>query len=178
MGDEEETHVRQAKLTPGPPAGVRGTDSSPAGEIERVVFTLRPTFLFIGVGYMATALCSILLVMLLAYAGLGAGPSLLLALLPLFLPAYCHLRRNVVRYTLTDSQVEIDRGFFLRTTRHIPLRNIQDVTVSASLFKRLAGIGDVIIENASEGGGLTLLHNIHRPRRYADLLLRELRRRP
>ena len=82
----------------------------------------------------------------------------------------------MVRYTVTDAKIEIDRGLISRTTRNIPLRKIQDVTVSASIFQRILGFGDVVVDNASEVGGTTILHNINNPRQHADLLLRELRR--
>ena len=95
----------------------------------------------------------------------------------LLIPAYYHIRRNTVRYTLTDAKMEIDKGLIARTTRNIPLSKIQDVTVKASIPQRLLGFGDLIVDNASEEGGTTVLHNISKPRHYADLLLRELRRR-
>ena len=82
----------------------------------------------------------------------------------------------MIRYTLTDSKIEIDYGLIARTTRNIPLGKIQDVTVSASIPQRMLGFGDVVVDNASEIGGSTILHNINNPRHYADLLLRELRR--
>jgi len=94
----------------------------------------------------------------------------------LLIPAYYHARRMMVRYTLTDSKLEIDEGFISQTTRNIPLRNIQDVTVSATIPQRLLGFGDIIIDNASEVGGSTQMRNVPDPRRHADLLLRELRR--
>jgi uncharacterized membrane protein YdbT with pleckstrin-like domain len=83
----------------------------------------------------------------------------------------------MVRYTLTDSKIEIDYGLIARTTRNIPLVKIQDVTVSASIFQRLLGFGDVVVDNASEIGGTTILHNINNPRQYSDLILREMRDR-
>ena len=39
----------------------------------------------------------------------------------LLIPAYYHLKRNMIRYTLTDSKMEIDYGLIARTTRNIPL---------------------------------------------------------
>ena len=102
--------------------------------------------------------------------------SLPLALGLLLIPAYYHLKRNTVSYTLTDSKVTIDQGLIARTTRNIPLRNIQDVTVSATIPQRVLGFGNLIIDNASEQGGTTILRNIDDPRHHADLLLRELRR--
>ena len=122
------------------------------------------------------ALAAIALVILLALIPAPIYISVPLGLSFLLVPAYYHLRRNMVRYTLTDSKIELDTGLIARTTRNIPLSKIQDVTVSASIPQRMLGFGDVIIDNASELGGTTLLHNISNPRHYADLLLRELRR--
>ncbi len=146
-------------------------------DLEHVVFTVRPTLIFIKVGYLLAATAAIGLVVLLALTQIvPAYISIPLALALFLIPAYYHLRRNMIRYTLTDSKVEIDTGLIARTTRNIPLTKIQDVTVSASIPQRLFGFGDLLIDNASEVGGTTILHNINHPRRHADLLLRELRR--
>jgi hypothetical protein len=48
------------------------------------------------------------------------------------------------------------------------------VTVSATAFQRILGFGDIVIDNASESGGKAVLKNIGRPRKYADLLLRQM----
>jgi membrane protein YdbS with pleckstrin-like domain len=158
-----------------PRAVVRpGQDES--NEIERTIFTTRPTLLFVKVGYGLAVLGAILLVILLALTPVPWWVSVPLGLALLLIPAYYHIKRNTVRYTLTDSKIEIDQGFISRTTRNIPLRNIQDVTVSASIPQRILGFGNLIIDNTSETGGSTVLRNINDPRHYADLLLRELRR--
>jgi membrane protein YdbS with pleckstrin-like domain len=151
----------------------------PADAEEQVVFTVRPTLLFIKIGYALAALGAVALVALLAWQPWVNVPvyvSIPLALALLLIPAYKHLMRNTVRYTLTDSKIEMDRGLVSRTTRNIPLRNIQDVTVTSTIPQRLLRFGDLVIDNASETGGTTVLHNIPDPRRHADLLLRELRR--
>lgn len=151
----------------------------PAGrddDLEEIIFTVRPTLIFIKIGYALAVLGAIALVVLLAQIPAPAYISIPLALSLLLIPAWYHLKRNMIRYTLTDSKVEIDTGLIARTTRNIPLTKIQDVTVSASIPQRLLGFGDLLIDNASELGGTTVLHNISRPRRHADLLLRELRR--
>jgi len=146
-------------------------------DLEQVVFTVRPTMIFIKLGYALAVIGAIALVILLALIPVPVYISIPLALILLLIPAYYHLRRNMVRYTLTDSKIEIDTGLIARTTRNIPLTKIQDVTVSASIPQRVLGFGDLLIDNASEVGGTTVLHNISKPRHYADLLLRELRRR-
>lgn len=145
-------------------------------DLEHTIFTVRPTMIFIKAGYGLTVVAGIALVFLLASLGVSATISIPIALALLFLPAYYHIRRNMVRYTVTDSKLQIDTGLIARTTRNIPLSKVQDVTVSASIPQRLLGFGDIIVDNASEIGGSTVMHNINSPRHYADLLLRELRR--
>lgn len=152
-------------------------------DIEPVIFRVRPTLLFIKLGYALAALGGLLLIALLTFLGTRWGffnvpfyVSIPLALALLLVPAYRHVKRNMLRYTLTDSKIEIDEGFISQTTRNIPLRNIQDVTVKTSILQRLLRFGNVVVDNASEEGGVTVLRDIPDPRRHADLLLRELRR--
>jgi membrane protein YdbS with pleckstrin-like domain len=150
--------------------------SGQSEDLEQTIFTVRPTLIFIKLGYALAVIGAIGLVFLLALIPIPAYISIPLAMALLLIPAFYHLRRNMVRYTLTDSKIEIDTGLIARTTRNIPLSKIQDVTVSARIPQRILGFGDIIIDNASELGGTTVLHNISNPRHYADLLLRELRR--
>ncbi len=169
--DLEETRIaRQAASTP-----ARYDDD----DVENVIFSARPTMLFIKIGYGTAIVGAILLVILLSLIKIIDIPlyiSVPVGLALLLIPAYYHLKRNMVRYTLTDSKIEIDYGLIARTTRNIPLAKIQDVTVSASIPQRILGFGDVVVDNASELSGTTVLHNINNPRQYADLILRELRR--
>ena len=170
--DAEETRIARPQFS----VPARHDDD----DIESVIFTVRPTMLFIKIGYAAAIVGAILLTVLLAMVRFVEIPwyySLPVALGLLLIPAYYHLKRNMVRYTLTDSKIEIDYGLIARTTRNIPLVKIQDVTVSASIFQRLLGFGDVVVDNASEIGGTTILHNINNPRQYSDLILREMRDR-
>ena len=155
---------------------VNALDGIPDEDMERVVFSVRPTMIFIKLGYLLAVLGGIALVFLLAMFSVPAYISIPIALALLLIPAYYHIRRNMIRYTVTDAKLEIDAGLIGRTTRNIPLSKIQDVTVSASIPQRILGFGDVIIDNASDVGGTVTLHNISNPRHYADLLLRELRR--
>lgn len=151
-------------------------DAGLNSDLEHTIFTVRPTLMFIKAGYALAVLGGIALVFLLASLTVSASISIPLALALLLIPAYYHIRRNMVRYTVTDSKLQIDTGLIARTTRNIPLSKVQDVTVSASIPQRLLGFGDIIVDNASEIGGSTVMHNINSPRHYADLLLRELRR--
>lgn len=195
VAPSEETRVRTSLPprpvvpTPRPPAPVeqqrppepqRQTPAPTPDTEERVVFTVRPTLVFVKIGYVLAALLGILVVALFSlYLSQYTGAvvfSFVLAVLLLAVPVYYHLRRNLKRYTLTDSKIEIDEGLISQTTRNLPLRNIQDVTVKTTILQRLLGFGDVVIDNASEVGGATVLDNIPDPRRHMDLILRELRR--
>ena len=175
-------HCGAATRDPDETRIARTASSAPApyddDDIDGVIFTTRPTMLFIKIGYSAAVVGAILITVLLAMVRFIDIPwyvSLPVALSLLLIPAYYHLKRNMVRYTLTESKIEIDYGLIARTTRNILLPKIQDVTVSASIPQRILGFGDVVIDNASEVGGTTVLHNINNPRHYADLILRQLR---
>ena len=167
--DPEATRIARSQ----PGTALQGGQSD---DLEHAIFTVRPTLLFVKLGYAAAVLGAIIAVVLLARIDVPAVISIPLALALLLIPAYYHVKRNMIRYTVTDSKIEIDTGLIARKTRNIPLSKIQDVTVSASIPQRILGFGDVIVDNASELGGTTVLRNVNNPRHYADLLLRELRR--
>lgn len=179
VSDPEETRLAanlRTQTAPPPAITPRPEESIDAG---RTIFTTRPTMLFIKIGYLAAALGGVLLVVLLALIRFVEIPwyiSVPLAMALLLIPAYYHIKRNMIRYTLTENEIEIDQGLVARTTRNIPLSKIQDVTVSSTILQRLLGYGNVIIDNASEQGGNITLRNIQNPRQYADQLLRQLRR--
>ncbi|MDQ2936737.1 MAG: PH domain-containing protein [Acidobacteriota bacterium] len=168
--DPEATRIARAQ------SGIPAPADHAEEDLEHVIFTVRPTLIFIKLGYALAVIAAIGLVFLLALIPVPPQISIPVALALLLIPAYYHVRRNMIRYTLTDSKIEIDTGLIARTTRNIPLSKIQDVTVAASIPQRILGFGDLIVDNASELGGTTVLHNISNPRHYADLLLRQLRR--
>ncbi|NJM53493.1 MAG: PH domain-containing protein [Blastocatellia bacterium] len=148
---------------------------------EKKVFSIRPTLLFVKIGYIAAVICAFLLVVVLYYLGLAIGVdipwwlSVLAGLALLLIPAFYHLKQKTVLYTLTDSKVEIDEGFIFQNSRNVPLRSIQDVSVSSSILQRMLGFGNLVIDNASEDGGKIILKDINTPKKYADLLLKEMR---
>ena len=144
------------------------------GSIEERIFSISPTMKFVYIGYAIAVLAAFALVALLTFfvptiISVVVGAALLL------IPAYYHLRQKLVRYSLTDATIEIDRGLVARTTQNIPLRRVQDVTVSATLFQRLLGYGDITIDNASEDGARVVLDNVDSPRKYADQILKQMR---
>lgn len=153
---------------------------------ERVIFTLRPTMIFVLIRYIVAAL-----VVVAAAAVMGVlnnrnpqavnGQVAFLVILAVGLlafanPVYRHILRLREVYTMTDHKLEMRYGLIAKTVRNIPLRNIQDVTVTSSVWQRFMNLGDIEIESASESGKI-ILDDIHHPARYANMILAELRRR-
>ena len=172
---EEETRV--ATRDPGAVAAIGGAADGDLREAE--IFAISPTLMFVKAGYVLAALGALFLV---AFTGVFLSSwipvwlSVFIGLLLFLIPAYYHLKRQMVSYKLTESKLEIDEGFISRTTRSVPIRRIQDVTVSASVLQRLLGFGNLTIDNASDDGGKVVMKNINTPKLYADVLLRQMRR--
>ncbi len=148
-------------------------------EAERQIFTISPTLMFVKLGYVATAIAALLVVAAasaFAWAIVPIWAAVGFGLLLFIIPAFYHFKQKLVRYTLTETKLEIDSGFISRTTRSIPLRRIQDVTVSATVLQRLLGFGSLTIDNASDDTEKITLANINKPRDHADTLLRQMRR--
>ncbi|MEO8573361.1 MAG: PH domain-containing protein [Pyrinomonadaceae bacterium] len=170
---EEETRVAMRLSTP---KDVRRQDPNDSPQI----FSITPTVKFVYAGYIV-ALVTAFVAAVVVGSLMGLTPSgtmvvgILFVIVAMLIPAYFHLKKRLVRYTLTDTMIEIDRGLISRTTQNIPLRRIQDVTVSATVTQRMFGFGDVIIDNASEDGGKVVLNDIDAPKKYAELMLREMR---
>jgi len=176
-GTEIETRVASRKsdyIAPVAAAPVQRIDNESSQ--DTALFDIRPTLLFVKAGYIASAIGAVLLVALLAALTTSVPIiyAIIIGLLIFLVPAYFHLRQKLLRYKLTETSLEIDSGLIATNTRNIPLRRIQDVTVSATALQRLAGLGDIVIDNASEDGGKVALHHIDRPRIYADMLLKQM----
>lgn len=166
QNDEEETRVAER---------VRDLPAS-ASDGPRI-FAINPTVKFVALGYVFAVLAAFALVVLLTALVPGFVPliGVVIGMLLLLVPVYFHVQAKLVRYSLTDTTIEIDRGLVSRTTQHIPLRRVQDVTVTASIWQRMLGYGDITIDNASEDGGKVVLDNIDMPKKYADMILRQMR---
>jgi uncharacterized membrane protein YdbT with pleckstrin-like domain len=147
-----------------------------ATQAEDTVFSIGPTLLFVKAGYALAAVVAVVFVGLLtAFSPVSTWIAVLFGLLLFAAPAFFHVRQKLITYTLTRSKLEIDEGLIARRTRSVPLARIQDVTVSASVIQRLLGLGDLMIDNASEDGGKLVLANINAPRTRADELMRQMR---
>ena len=157
----------------------------PAAEMEEEpIFTLRPTMFYVIAWYIVAAVVWIASA---AATGIatskdlidgGIAPWIILGvgLAAFAIPVYKHILRRREVYTLTNHKLEMRYGIISKTVRNIPLRNIQDVTVTASVWQRFLKLGDIVIDSASESGSIHL-NEIHHPERYANIILGQLRRR-
>jgi membrane protein YdbS with pleckstrin-like domain len=152
-------------------------------EEERVMFTLRPTMIFVYLWY---ALAVIIVIAAAALMGIInrddriSGTTALYIIVGVgaaafVLPIYKHILRLREVYTMTNFKLEMRYGIIAKSVRNIPLNKIQDVTVTSSVWQRFLGLGDIVIDSASEAGKIHL-DDIHHPDRYADQILNELRR--
>lgn len=172
---EEETRIAPLRKK-----ALAETSPEDSEEHEREIFSISPTLLFVKIGYSLAVLGGLLLV---AFLGvlynvlkIPTWAAILVGLSLLLIPAFYHLKQKLVRYKLTDAKIEIDSGLISKTTRNIPLRTIQDVTVSATVPQRMLGFGNLVIENANENDGKVILKNINSPKKYADVLLKQMRK--
>lgn len=151
-------------------------------ETEREIFSISPTLTFVKIGYGLAIFAALFLVAIFSFfsqltgINIPAWFSVVAGLSLLLVPAFYHLKQKLVRYTLTDSKIEIDAGLISKTTKNVPLRTIQDVTVSTTIPQRMLGFGNLVIENAGENAGKIILQNINSPKKHADALLKQMRR--
>jgi membrane protein YdbS with pleckstrin-like domain len=171
---------RSADVVPDRLAGVGSYDE------ENIIFTVRPTLIFVLVRYIVAALITIATA---AFMGVLSSMKvqwltgsvaffviLGVGLIVFANPIYHHILRKREVYTLTNHKLEMRYGLIAKIVRNIPLRNIQDVTVTASVWQRFLNLGDIEIDSASETGKI-VLDDIHHPDRYANMILAELRQR-
>src|SRR5262245_35544253 len=140
---------------------------------EVIIFQISPTFYPAGVAYFIAIVLSILVTAAAAYIRIKLGFALALSAIFFIHPIQLHIQIKRVVYTLTTTAVEIEEGIFSQSTRNIPLRHIQDVTIRETFKERLIGIGDVLIDSAAATGKITM-DNIHDPRKHANMILDQL----
>jgi putative membrane protein len=96
-------------------------------------------------------------------------------LVVLFAPIKAHIQKMTVTLKFHDDHLTMETGLFSRTRRTVDTAKIQDVTVRQSFGQRLVGIGDVVLEDAGESGGMQM-PGIDRPRLIADEIIASSKR--
>jgi membrane protein YdbS with pleckstrin-like domain len=140
---------------------------------DQVIFSINPTFFEVLPSYLLAVALSLIATAAVAYARARLEIALIAAAIFFITPIFRHIKLKHTVYTLTGSKVEIRTGILSKSAQSIPLRHIQDVTVSETLKERLIGIGDVMIDSAALDRKMAM-NNIKNPREYADLILDQL----
>jgi membrane protein YdbS with pleckstrin-like domain len=140
---------------------------------EQVIFSITPTFFEVFPSYLLAVVLSLIATAVVALVDGNFGISLILAAIFFVVPVVRHIRLKHTVYTLTTSKIEVRSGILSKAAQSVPLRHIQDVTVSETLKERLIGIGDVLIDSAALDKKMAM-DNIRNPRKYADLIMDQL----
>jgi uncharacterized membrane protein YdbT with pleckstrin-like domain len=62
------------------------------------------------------------------------------------------------RFVLTTDRIITRRGIVAKSSKEIPLERINDISFSQSVFERMVGAGDLLIESAGERGQERISH--------------------
>jgi len=84
-------------------------------------------------------------------------------------------QKMTVTLKFHDDHLTMETGLFSRTWRTVDTAKIQDVTVRQSFGQRLVGVGDLVLEDAGESGGMQM-PGIDRPRQIADEIIASSKR--
>jgi membrane protein YdbS with pleckstrin-like domain len=128
-------------------------------EDEELIYDLRPHWLTLVVPVLLTVVVAV--VVLAAWVVMPAGDLQQPARLAVSLLGVAVLLATVVgrvarwattHFVLTTERLIFRSGLVAKFGREIPLERINDVTFSQSLFERLIGAGDLLLESAGEHG--------------------------
>lgn len=123
-------------------------------DAEEIILDLRPHWFFL-VGPGAALVAALALAIWVSAAGISQFvlfPTLALALVALvfFLKRYSEW--VTTDFVLTSDRLIFRKGVLSRQGREIPLERLNDVSYHQSLFQRLLGAGDLLVESGGERG--------------------------
>ena len=106
-------------------------------------------------------------------------PAWLMAipLIVLLIPLRMHFTRRMITLRLQDHHLTLETGLFSRTRRTVDMAKIQDVTVNQTLGQRMLGVGDLVLEDSGQRGGMAI-RNVDSPRAIADAIIASSKRSP
>ncbi len=75
---------------------------------------------------------------------------------------------------LTDRAIVRRKGVFVKNERAVPLNQVQDISITYGLVRRLLGHGDIRIETAGSAGTEIVMHNIDDPEDFRAQVFRQI----
>jgi uncharacterized membrane protein YdbT with pleckstrin-like domain len=88
-----------------------------------------------------------------------------------------HFTRRMITLRLQDHHLTLETGLFSRTRRTVDMAKIQDVTVNQTLGQRMLGVGDLVLEDSGQRGGMAI-RNVDSPRAIVDAIIASSKRSP
>ncbi|MFB6076154.1 MAG: PH domain-containing protein [Candidatus Aenigmatarchaeota archaeon] len=91
----------------------------------------------------------------------------LLASNSILLLIYVELRRNVENYSITESGITEETGFFDKHSTNIPLRMVEKCEIEENMIQRVLKFGDIIIDT---GEDFFVMNGISKPGEKMDFI--------
>jgi uncharacterized membrane protein YdbT with pleckstrin-like domain len=143
---------------------------------ETLVFDLKPHWIALTPSVLWTVLIAVA-----TFFGYGwlddpswARPALLIAALLAFfiLAVMPFLQWMYTNFVLTSDRLITRSGVIAKHSKEIPLERINDVAFSQSIFERMLGAGDLLLESAGERGQ-TRIGNVRNPEQVQLTIYKE-----
>lgn len=83
------------------------------------------------------------------------------------------LRWRTIEYVLTTDRLIVREGIVSKSGREIPLESINDISFSQSVFERVVGSGDLMVESAGEQGQEPF-HRVPKPHLIQNEIYRQI----
>jgi len=142
---------------------------------EKVIFETRPSTYRVIMSALRVGILCLIVAALLGYFG-GKFVHVLAISAGLFvIPLIRELQRRRTEITVTTTRLGLESGLFSHIMDDIPLESIRNVTTKSSMFQRVIGVGNVIVDSATLQGRIPL-KDVRDPRRLADLILTQMHR--
>ena len=119
---------------------------------EKIITTFRPHWKLLALPVGWFVLLSIAWGAVIKWLDIGAWGFLIYAALALWLVAYPFLLWWTRLYVLTSERLMTRHGLISKSGIEIPLENITNVNFSQTVFERLIGAGDLLVESAGTSG--------------------------
>jgi membrane protein YdbS with pleckstrin-like domain len=150
-------------------------DEAQSGPAERTLFETRPSAYRVVKSAIGVGLVSLIVSAALGYLGGRFVHVLALAGVLFLIPLIREIQRRRIDIIVTTTRLGLETGLFSRVIDDVPLHSIRNVTTKASMFQRVFGVGDVLVDSATLQGRIPL-KNVRDPRRLADLILTQMHR--
>ena len=119
---------------------------------EKIITTFRPHWKLLALPVGWFVLLSIAWGAVIKWLDIGAWGFLIYAALALWLVAYPFLLWWTRLYVLTSERLMTRHGLISKSGIEIPLENITNVNFSQTVFERVIGAGDLLVESAGTSG--------------------------